>query len=116
MKIAVVAANGKAGQFIVQEAVHRGLDVTAITRGSNKTAASKAIIKDLFDLTAEDVQDFDVIIDAFGTFAPESLNLHSASLQHLADIVSGTATRLLVVGGAGSLYVNEKHTVPLIRY
>ena len=30
MKVAVVAANGKAGRLISQEAVNRGMDVTAI--------------------------------------------------------------------------------------
>lgn len=33
MKIAVVCANGKAGQLITKEAVQRGLDVTAVVRG-----------------------------------------------------------------------------------
>ena len=32
MKIAVVAANGKAGKLIVKEAVERGMDVTALVR------------------------------------------------------------------------------------
>ena len=40
MKIAVVCANGRAGQLIVQEALNRGLDVTAIARGENRTAAA----------------------------------------------------------------------------
>lgn len=31
--IAVVCANGKAGQLIVKEAVNRGFDVTAVVRG-----------------------------------------------------------------------------------
>ena len=35
MKIAVVAANGKAGSLIVKEAVARGFEVTAIVRGEN---------------------------------------------------------------------------------
>ncbi|WP_330869560.1 NmrA family NAD(P)-binding protein, partial [Streptococcus suis] len=39
MKIAVVAANGKAGSLIVKEAVARGFEVTAIVRGENKTVA-----------------------------------------------------------------------------
>ena len=39
MKIAVVCANGKAGKLITDEAVKRGLDVTAIVRGENKTSA-----------------------------------------------------------------------------
>ena len=29
----------------------------------------------------------------------------------MCDILSGTDTRLLVVGGAGSLYVNPEHTI-----
>ena len=50
MKIAVVAANGKSGMLIVEEAVNRGMDVTAIVRGENKTVAPKTIAKDLFGL------------------------------------------------------------------
>lgn len=41
----------------------------------------------------------------------ETLPLHSTSLKHLCDILSGTDTCLLVVGGAGSLYVNPEHTM-----
>ena len=110
MKIAVVCANGKSGKLIVKEAVDRGLDVTAVVRGENESVATKAISKDLFDLTAEDFKGFDVVIDAFGAWAEEALPLHSKSLKHLCDILSGTDTRLLVNGGAGSLYVNKEHT------
>lgn len=110
MKIAVVCANGKAGKLIVEEAVNRGMEVTAIVRGENKTIAPQAIIKDLYDLTAEDLADFDAVVDAFGAWVPETLPQHSTSLKHLCDILSGTTTRLLVVGGAGSLFVNPEHT------
>jgi len=111
MKIAVICANGKAGKLIVQEAVNRELDVTAVVRSDNATAAQKVLKKDLFDLTAADVKDFDVVIDAFGAWTEDTLPLHSTSLKHLCDILSGTDTRLLVVGGAGSLYVNPEHTM-----
>ncbi|MDO4266805.1 MAG: NAD(P)-dependent oxidoreductase [Eubacteriales bacterium] len=110
MKIAVVCANGKAGKLIVKEAVNRGLDVTAVVREENQTEAKNSLRKDLFDLTAEDVKGFDVVIDAFGAWTEDTLAQHSTSLKHLADILSGTDTRLLVVGGAGSLYVNPEHT------
>lgn len=43
MKIAVVAANGKAGQLITKKAVERSLDVTAIVRSENKTVAHQVI-------------------------------------------------------------------------
>ena len=111
MKIAVICANGKAGKLIVKEAVSRGLDVTAVVRGENATEAKKVLKKDLFDLTADDLKGFDVVIDAFGAWTEETLPLHSTSLKHLCDILSGTETRLLIVGGAGSLYVNPEHTV-----
>lgn len=110
MKIAVVCANGKEGKRLVKEALDRGLDVTAVVRGENRSAAEQVIAKDLFQLTAEDLKGFDVVIDAFGAWTEETLPQHSTSLKHLCDILSGTDTRLLVVGGAGSLYVNPEHT------
>lgn len=114
MKIGVVCANGKAGQLIVSEALQRGLDVTAIVRGENHSEATKTLIKDLFDLTVADLAPFDVIIDAFGAWTPATLPQHRTSLKWLCDLVSGTAKRLLVVGGAGSLYVDATHTTPLM--
>ena len=70
----------------------------------------KTLQKDLYELTAEDLKDFDTIVDAFGAWTEDALEGHSTSLRHLCDILSGTQTRLLVVGGAGSLYVNPEHT------
>ncbi|MBR1777301.1 MAG: NAD(P)-dependent oxidoreductase [Alphaproteobacteria bacterium] len=113
MKTAVICANGKAGRAIVKEAVDRGLNVTAFVRGENQSAAPKAVSKDLFDLTKEDLTDFNAVIDAFGAWTPDMLSMHSASLKHLCDILSRTEVRLLVVGGAGSLYLNKEHTLCL---
>ena len=110
MKIAVVCANGKAGQLITNEALQRGLDVTAIVRGENRSAASQSISRDVLDITANDLKGFDVVVDAFGAWTEDTLPLHSSSLKVLCDALSGTDTRLLVVGGAGSLYVNPEHT------
>lgn len=115
MKIAVVCANGKAGKLITNEAVEWGIDVTAVVRGDNKTNAEKVITKDLFDLTKEDLTGFDVVIDAFGAWAEDELPKHSTSLKHLCDILSGTDTRLLVVGDAGSLYVKPEHTMTVME-
>ena len=115
MKLAVVCANGKAGKLIVREALGRGLDVTAVVRGENRTEATQVIRKDLFDLTAGDLKGFDVVVDAFGAWTEDTLPQHSTSLKHLCDILSGTDTRLLVVGGAGSLYVNPEHTAQVME-
>jgi len=110
MKIAVICANGKAGRLIVQEGVARGLEVTAVVRGENKSVAQHVLQKDIFDLMPEDLKGFDVVVDAFGTWIEGDLSQHSSSLKKICDLLSGTDTRLLVVGGAGSLYVNAEHT------
>lgn len=112
-KVAIVCAAGRQGTCLVNEAVSRGYDVTGFVRGGDKVANPKAktVVKDLFELTREDLSGFDVVIDAFGAWTPETLPLHKTSLAHLCDILSGTKVRLLVVGGAGSLYVNPEHTV-----
>lgn len=111
MKLAVVCANGRVGRLVVREAVERGLCVTAIAREDNRSVAKETIRKDLFDLTAEDLTGYDVVVDAFGAWTEDTLSEHSTSLKHLCDILSGTRTRLLVVGGAGSLFVNPEHTL-----
>lgn len=114
MKIAVVAANGKAGQLIVEEAVKRGHDVTAIVRSENKTQAQHLLKKDLFDLNKEDLTGYDVVVTAFGAWTSETLPLHSKSIEHFNDLLAGTNTRFLVVGGAGSLYVDKEKKVRLV--
>lgn len=113
MKMTVVAANGKAGSKIVDEALTRQLDVTAAVRGRNRTKAQRALVKDLMDLTAEDLAGSAVVVDAFGAFTPDTLPQHTTTLMHLADILAGSPIRLLVVGGAGSLYMDADHTLQL---
>lgn len=111
MKLAIICANGKAGQLITKEALERGHDVTAFVRGENRSAAKKAVVKDLFELTKEDLSGYDAVIDAFGAWTAETLPQHVSSLRRLCDLLSGTETRLLVVGGAGSLYADASRTV-----
>ena len=113
MKIAVLAANGKLGSLIVREAVERGNDVTAIAREENKTVAKNFIKKDISDLTGNDLKDYDVVITAFGAWTEETLPLHKTTVEHLANILANKNTRLLVVGGAGSLYTDESFKTQL---
>jgi len=116
MKIAIIGGSGKSGSLITKEAISRGHDVTAIVRNTSKITESKVTVleKDLFCLTFDDLKEYDAVIDAFGTWTPESLNLHGTSLKHLSDILSGKPNRLIVIGGAGSLYINSEHTQRLV--
>ncbi|ALS02524.1 hypothetical protein ATZ33_14400 [Enterococcus silesiacus] len=112
MKVAILGANGKAGSAILKEAEKRGLDVTAIVRDAAKiTDGTPVIEKDVYNLTTEDVKGFDVLVSALGFWG--DVSEFTGSTQHLIDILTNTNTRLLVVGGAGSLFVNPEHTVRL---
>lgn len=112
MKIAVVAANGRVSQKVIKEALDRGFSVKAFGRDAeNKTDATDYVQKDIMDLTKEDLAGFDAVVDGFGAWKDEDQPMHTKTSQHLCDVLSGTDTRLLIVGGAGSLYVNPEHTV-----
>ncbi|WP_303164719.1 NAD(P)-dependent oxidoreductase [Mitsuokella multacida] len=116
MKIAVIAANGRVARKVIAEALSRGHEVVAFGRhAENNTQAKDYRQKDILDLTKEDLAGFDAVVDAFGAWTEETLPLHSTTTQHLADILSDTDTRLLIVGGAGSLYVDPEHNVQLFN-
>lgn len=112
MKVAILGANGKAGSAILKEAKKRGLEVTAIVRNAATiTDGTPVIEKDVYHLTTDDIKDFDVLVSALGFWG--DVSEFTGSTQHLIDIVENQKTRLLTVGGAGSLYVNPEHTLRL---
>ena len=114
MKIAIIGANGKSGSNLVQEALKQGHDVTAIVRNKEyKNGDVKVVYKDIFELTKTDLAGFDAVISAFAAWTPETFPLHKKVAKHLADALSGTKTRLLVIGGAGTLYVDDKGTMAM---
>ena len=83
-RVAVVCAAGKEGRLLVDEALSRGYEVTGFVRNAAQiNPKAKLVVKDLFDLTREDLIGFDVVIDAFGAWTPETLPLHRTSLKHL---------------------------------
>ncbi|WP_301044411.1 NAD(P)-dependent oxidoreductase [uncultured Dubosiella sp.] len=114
MKIAVIGANGRVGNRITEGLVKHGEDVTAFVRNQNHSAASQAVIKDVFDLNKDDLAGFDVVVDALGGWTPETVDVIEDGEKKLADLLEGTNIRLVVVGGAGSLYTDAAHTKTLM--
>lgn len=112
MKIGIIGATGHVGSFLTAEALKRGHEVIGIVRHVPKTIRESNLTflnKDIFVLTNEDVKDFDVLISAYN--APEGEEVqHVKAMKHLVEILKDTSVRLLVVGGAGSLYVDDKLT------
>lgn len=116
MKIAVVGATGKAGQLVVKEALSRGHEVTAVVRNRSKvtTEGVQVLEKEVFDLQAADLQSFDVVVNAFGAPLGQE-QLHVTAGKALIEALSGSDTRLIVIGGAGSLFVDEAKTTQLFN-
>ncbi|AKG34131.1 NAD(P)-dependent oxidoreductase [Paenibacillus durus] len=113
MKIGIIGASGKAGAAIAKEALSRKHEVTAIVRNASKVEGNQAAIleKDIFDITSKDLQGFDAIVNAFGA-APGQEHLHVEAGRVLIEAIKGApGTRLIVVGGAGSLFVDEAQTI-----
>lgn len=117
MKIAVIGAGGKAGSEIVKEALHRGHEVTAIVRSAAKVTDSRAAVleKDVFDLSAGDLKGFDAVVNAFGApFGEEHLHVDAGNVL-INALKDAPGTRLIVVGGAGSLFVDEAKTTKVVE-
>ncbi len=107
MKIAVVGATGMIGSRITSEAAGRGHQVTAISRSGSTVSQSNVTAEalDITDSTAAKAtaHDHDVVVSAIGPSRdpngpPENF---AGILEQFALDTRGT--RLVVVGGAGSL-------------
>ncbi|MFP7478388.1 NAD(P)-dependent oxidoreductase [Terribacillus saccharophilus] len=112
MKIGIIGATGKAGSLIAKEALDRGHEVTAIVRNAAKVELNNINVleKEIFAIQTEDVKDFDVVVNAFNA-APGQEKQHIEAGQVLIAALQGApSTRLLVVGGAGSLFVDDRKT------
>jgi uncharacterized protein len=109
MKIAVIGGTGMVGSRIVAEAAARGHEVTAVSRGGDASTSANvtAYQADATDLGAlnELAAKHDVVVSAIGPSRDPGgdPSAFAATLVELATAVS--ATRLVVVGGAGSLFV-----------
>lgn len=116
MKIGIIGAIGKVGNKVLQEATQRGHEVTAIVRNASKLNNSdvKVIEKDIFDLTAEDIKDLDVVVNAFGAPLGEE-EAHVEAGRALIALLKDVDTRAIIVGGAGSLYVDDAHTTRVLE-
>ncbi|GGE81258.1 NAD(P)-dependent oxidoreductase [Priestia taiwanensis] len=115
MKIGIIGASGKVGSLILKEAVSRGHQVTAIVRDKAKLNETNVVVieKNILELTQDDVKQFEVVVNAFGAPLGEE-QAHVDAGHALIEALKETKTKGIIVGGAGSLYVDKNKTVQLI--
>ena len=111
--ILVIGANGKAGHRIVEKALKAGHQVTGLVRREGAIEGIPTIVKDALQLTKQELTQFDVVVNATSAFTPDTYHLPADLTLLLVKALANTNTRLIAIGGAGSLYVDEDHTVQL---
>ncbi len=112
MNIAIVGAGGSLGTRIASEAVGRGHAVTAIIRSTPcPVPGVEQLQKSLFDLIPEDVAGTDALFSAYGSGFQADPAINRQAIDHLADLVNGTMTHLILIGGAGCLYCDGSETM-----
>ncbi|MFI5697318.1 NAD(P)-dependent oxidoreductase [Kribbella sp. NPDC051586] len=115
MKIAVYGASGMVGSRIVAEAVSRAHEVTGVTRSSSELPGGvRAVQANADDVASakELAAESDALVAAIGPSRTGGDHQeYLDAVDNLIAAVRGTATRLIVVGGAGSLVVNGNRVV-----
>lgn len=114
MKIAIIGATGYVGSAVLNEALHRGHEVTAIARNTDKITAKNAKLKvvsaniDNNDNLVKILAGHDAVVSAYNAGLTNP-NLYNDFIKGSETIQQATklagVKRFLIVGGAGSLEI-----------
>ncbi|ATU91316.1 NAD(P)-dependent oxidoreductase [Phyllobacterium zundukense] len=112
MKIALIGATGFVGKELLKEAISRSHSVTALVRSPDKVeklddvTAVEADALNTTDLAAK-LKGHDIVISAYnpGWGNPDIKAIHIAASKSITEAAKEAGvSRLIVIGGAGSLY------------
>ena len=122
MRVAVIGATGFVGSEIVKELINRNHSIKAFSRNKDKVIVSKniaAVEVDVNNIEAlvTDLQGADVVVSAYnaGWSNPDLYNDYIKGSNAIEQATKQAGVkRLIVVGGAGSLYVNDQKELQLV--
>ena len=113
MKIAIIGISGQVGALIAQEAFNREFEVFHIPVDENDHADTGIPVlgQNVFNLTLHDISGVDAIVNAFEQADPGSASQYSEIMRVLISLLENRPNiRLIAVGDAGTLYVDEQRT------
>lgn len=120
MKVALIGATGFVGSHLLQELLSRNYDVTALARSVEKIPVKdgkpKVVAVDVTDTKAlaEVIKGNDVVLSAFnaGWSNPNIYNDFMKGSEAIQQAVKEAGVkRYVVIGGAGSLYIDGQQIV-----
>lgn len=113
-KIVLIGASGFVGSALLNEALNRGIEVTAVVRNPERVKISNSNLK----IVKADVSSTDEIVNiakgsdaVISAYSPgrSNPNIYEETLKNYPVILEGVkkagVKRLLIVGGAGTLFV-----------
>lgn len=103
MKIAIIGATGNVGSRLTDEALHRGHTVAALARHASALPARDGVTT--HDVDVADTQALAVALRGNDVAISTVRFLQTTAGQIVEAVKAAGIRRLLVVGGAGSLYV-----------
>ncbi|MBK0379530.1 NAD(P)-dependent oxidoreductase [Mucilaginibacter segetis] len=119
MKVALIGATGFVGSAVLKEGLLRGYEITAIARDISKIAVEDGVLPKAADVNNVDelsgiIAQHDAVINTFNA-GWANPNLYTDFIKGSENIQEATklsgVKRLLVVGGAGSLFIDGKQLV-----
>ena len=120
MKIALIGATGFVGSKLLHEALNRGHQVTAIVRDASKVSEKNDLLTVVTgdankpEELAKLLAGHDIVLSAYNA-GWGNPNIYDDFLAGSRDIAQATeqagVSRLLVIGGAGSLYIDGHQLV-----
>lgn len=119
-KIALIGATGFVGSHLLQELLERGYEVTALARSVEKIETKsdklKTVSIDVTNLSAltEVLKGNDIVLSAYnpGWTNPNIYNDFIKGSETIQQAVKDAGVkRYVVIGGAGSLYIDGKQIV-----
>lgn len=118
MKIALIGATGFVGTALLEELLNRGHQVRALQRDPAKLAARPSLEVRAVDVLAggdlaAELQGVDAVVSAFnaGWGNPNLFDDFLRGSDAIASAARAAGVRLVVVGGAGSLFIGGQQIV-----
>ena len=110
MKVILYGSTGKSGSAILKELVARGHTVVAAARQPEKVPKLKDVTAVQDDLSnsariTSIVKGADAVVSAYGPPPEDTTQIVSATDRLVKGVFEAGGLRLIVVGGAGSLFV-----------